>query len=77
MILSLCGFVVFSMVRFVLSHALLFVFVFVQSCLALWSPHLRKRELVVELLMHVFVSFARVNFCPNSLPLGVMDWLRL
>ena len=23
-----------------------------------------------------FVCFARVNFCPVSLPLGVRDWLR-
>ena len=26
---------------------------------------------------HEFVYFARVNFCPFSLPLGVRDWLRL
>ena len=25
----------------------------------------------------VFVFFARINFCPFSLPLGVRGWLRL
>ena len=29
------------------------------------------------LLMHLFVYFARVDFCPSSLPLGVGVWLRL
>ena len=30
------------------------------------------------LLVHfLFVYFARVNFCPFSLPLGVRGWLRL
>ena len=30
-----------------------------------------ERELVCVLLVHLFVYFARVNFCPFSLPLGV------
>ena len=29
------------------------------------------------LLVHVFVYFACVNFCPFSLPLGFRGWLRL
>ena len=28
------------------------------------------------LLVHLFVCFARVCFCPFSLPLGVEGWLR-
>ena len=32
-----------------------------------------ERELVFVLLVHVFVYFARVNFCPFALPLGVRD----
>ena len=40
--------------------------------LALWSPRLGKKEL----LMHLFLCFARVSFCPFSLPLGVGGWLR-
>ena len=66
-ILILCGFVVFTTGCFILSLALLFVLV--QSCLALWSPRLGKRELVYVLLVHLFVYFERVNFCPFSLPL--------
>ena len=61
-----------------LIHALLFA-------LAFFSPgshcdHLawgRERELVYALLVHLFVYFARVNFRPSSLPLGISDWLRL
>ena len=60
-----------------LSHALLFVLVFVQSYLALRSPRLGERELVYVLLVHLFVDFARVNFCPLALPLSVRDLLRL
>ena len=29
------------------------------------------------LFVYLFVYFARVGFCPFSLPLGVRDWLRL
>ena len=47
------------------------------SPLALKSPRLGKRELVYLLLVHLFVCFARVNFCPFSFPLGVSGWLRL
>ena len=28
------------------------------------------------LLVHLFVCFARICFCPFSLPLGVEGWLR-
>ena len=28
-------------------------------------------------LVHLFVYFVHVNFCPFSLPIGVKDWLRL
>ena len=28
-------------------------------------------------LVYLFVYFARVDFCPISLPLGVRDWLQL
>ena len=44
--------------------------------LAFWSPRLGLRELVFLLLVHLFVCFARVCFCPFSLPLGVEGWLR-
>ena len=27
------------------------------------------------LLVHLFVCFAQVSFCPSSLPLGVGGWL--
>ena len=44
--------------------------------LAFLSPRLGKRELVLVLLVHLFVCFARVCFCPFSLLLGVEGWLR-
>ena len=53
-----------------------FFFFFLQSCLALWSPRLGKKELVYVLLALLFVSFERFKFCPYSFPLGVRDWLR-
>ena len=28
------------------------------------------------LLVHLFVCFASVTFCPSSLPVGVGGWLR-
>ena len=49
----------------------------VESCLALWSPRLGKRELVYVLLVHMFVYFAGVNVCHFSLPLGVGGRLRI
>ena len=59
----------------------------VESCLGLcsrvFSPfntvitRLGMRELVHVLLVHLLVYFARVDFCPVSLPLGVSGWLRL
>ena len=58
-----------------------------ESCVALCSrvfssvlfiaPRLGNRKLVYALLMHLFVRFACVDFCPSSLPLGVRIWLRL
>ena len=77
MVFSLWGFVVSTTGSFVLSHVLLFVLMFFESCLAFWSPHLGKRGLVYVLLVLVFVYFAHVQLCPFSLPLGVRDWLRL
>ena len=35
-----------------------------------------KRDLVCVLLVHLFVSFTCVSFCPFSFPLGVGGWLR-
>ena len=49
----------------------------VESCVELLSPRLEKRELAYVLLVHLFVFFARVDFCPFHLPLGVGDWLQL
>ena len=59
----------------------------VESCLALCHRVLSvlfsivittgKRELVHVLFVHVFVYFARVNFCTFSLPLGVRECLRV
>ena len=69
--------VIFTTGRFMLSHALLFVLVFHNSYLALWSPRLEKRELVSLLLVHLFINFARVNFCPFSFHLRVRDCLQL
>ena len=57
MILSLCGVVVFTTGRFVLSDALLFVLVFVQSHLVLRSLRFRKIELVYVFLVYLFVFF--------------------
>ena len=45
--------------------------------LAFWTPCLGKRELTFVLLVHLFVCFARVCFCPFSLPFGVEGWLGL
>ena len=36
----------------------------------------RMRELVYAFFVHLFVYFARVNFCPFSLPVDVRDWLQ-
>ena len=67
---------VFTTGRFVLSRAVLFVSIFfcpVQHC-----DHLTwGRESWYVFLVHLFVYFAHVNFCPFSLPLGVRDWLWL
>ena len=52
------------------------LFVLVLSCLAISSPPLEKTELVYVLFVHLFVYFARVNFCSFSLPLGIRVWLR-
>ena len=49
----------------------------IQSCLALWSPPLGKRELVYMLLVLLFVYFAYVILCPFSLALDARGWLRL
>ena len=51
--------------------------VVIQPCLALWSPRLRKRELVYVLLVLLFVYFAYVKFCLFSLALDARGWLRL
>ena len=60
------------------SLALLFVLVFLQSLYSIMITSLgEERELVYVLLVHLFVYFARVNFCPFSLPLGVGGWLQL
>ena len=63
--------------RQVLSDALPFVLVFLQSCLALWSPRFGKGQFVYVLLVHLLVYFACANLCPFSLSLGVRYWLRL
>ena len=33
--------------------------------------------MIYVLLVQLFVHFARLDFCPFSLPLGVRAWLRL
>ena len=45
-------------------------FVVFQSCLALWSPRLGKRELVYVLPVLLFVHFAYIKFCHFILALG-------
>ena len=45
------------------------------ALLALWSPRLEKRELVYVRLVHLYVYFERVDFCP-FLFLMVRGWLR-
>ena len=45
-------------------------------CFSILSPRLGKMELVFVLLVHLFVCFVHVCFCPFSLPLGVEGWLR-
>ena len=39
--------------------------------LALRSPRMMKRELICVVLVHLFVCFVRVSFCPFSLPIYV------
>ena len=39
-----------------------------------FSVALLQRELVYMLLVHLFVYFAQVGFCPFSFPLGVGGW---
>ena len=62
-ILILLGVVVFTSGRFMLSCLALCSRVF-QSCLALWSPHVWKRELVYVLLVphDLFVYFALIYY---------------
>ena len=70
--LILCSFVVYTTERLVFK-SLFVLFVLVSPfVLAFWSPLLGKRELVFVLLVHLFVCFARVCFCPFSL----QGWLR-
>ena len=57
----LCGLVLLASGRFKLSLAFLFFLMFFQSCLALWSPRYRKRELVYVLLLLLFILHA-LNF---------------
>ena len=57
------------------SHALLFVLVFFSVLFGIVITRLGKRERIYVLLMHLFVCFARVGFCPFSLPLGVRGLL--
>ena len=55
-----------------------FCFVFISSPYSIVVTSLgEEREVVYVLLVHLFVYFARVNFCPFSLPLGVRGCLRL
>ena len=57
------GFVVFTTRRLMLSLTLLLGLIFIQFCLALWSSHVRKRELVYMLLVKLYVYLACVIFC--------------
>ena len=76
-VLILCGIVVFAMGRFCVGSFLALCYHVVSVLLKLWSPSLWRRELAYVLLVHLFVYFACVNFCPFSLPLGIGVWLRL
>ena len=74
--LILCSFVVYTTGR-LLFLSLLVLFVIVSPfVLEFWSPCMGKRVLVFVLLVHLFVCFAPVCFCPFSLPLGVGGLLR-
>ena len=64
---------VFTMGRFLLSLALLFVLVVLHCDHLVWG---RESELIYVLLMHLFVYFARVHVCLLPLPLGARGWLR-
>ena len=57
-VLNLCGFMVFTTRHFVLSLALCYF----QSCIALWSHRLWKREMVYMLLVHFLFIFVCVAF---------------
>ena len=57
-VLNLCGFVIYTMRRFLL----LIRITFFQSFLALWSPRFVKRELVNVFVVHLFVYFVCVYF---------------
>ena len=61
--------------RFLLSHALLFVLVFLVLFSTVITSLGEKRA--VLFVSRAFMYFARFNLCPFSLPLGVRDWLRL
>ena len=50
-----------------------FFLIFLLFVLVFFSPVSFGKSVLFVLL---FVYFARVNFCPFSLPLGVRDWLR-
>ena len=54
---------------FVLDLVFLFFLFFQSSCLV--SPRLEKRELACVFLVHLFVYFARVNFCPFLFDLNI------
>ena len=68
-VVLMLSFVVFTTGRFTLSCLALFLVIFFSVLLA--------ASFVYVLHVHLFVYFARVNFCPFSLPLGVRGWLRL
>ena len=56
---------------------------FLALCSRVFSPigivitSLGKSEIVYVLLVHLFVYFTHVDFCPSSLLLGVGGWLQL
>ena len=71
--LSLCGFVVFIMEHFMLSHAMLFILVFFSvlfGILITWFG-----EEWAGLCASCVFFFLCASICPFSLALGVRDWL--
>ena len=74
MFLILCSFMVVTTGRFMLSLTLPLILMSCQSCLAMYSPHMGKRELAYMLLVHLYVYLACINNLSASLGVRARLW---